>query len=105
MESYFSKVFAVELSADMQEHLTIEDKLQNLKTLYQYAKSRKMTKSLIKNLQHEILALTIKLEEYDEELFKEYIEDPLEPIQRKDGEIKSDFIQNIQTWSRCLLNV
>ena len=76
--SYFSKVFSAELSPENQEYMTDEEKLQNLERLYSYAKERNLPKSLVSSLLYEILLLTIKLETYKEELFKEYLELPME---------------------------
>ena len=77
-EAYFSKVFSTELSAAEQEHMTNEEKLQNLERLYQYAKSRELPKSLLQNLLHEILTLTIKVDDYREDFFNDYLANPLE---------------------------
>jgi hypothetical protein len=49
-----------------------------LQKLYQYAKQRNLPAALISNLQHEILMLSIKLDHYKEDLFKEYLKRPLE---------------------------
>jgi len=55
-----------------------EEKYVNLERLYQYAKQRKLQKSLIGSLLYEILLLTLKLEKYREDLFTEYLEMPME---------------------------
>ena len=49
--------------------MTDEDKKVNLEKLYYFAKTRKYALSLIQNLLHELLVLTIKLDDYKEELF------------------------------------
>jgi len=58
--------------------MSLEEKKINLEKLYQYAKSTSMPYSLLVNLMHEILTLTIKLDDFNEELFLEYIRAPLE---------------------------
>lgn len=78
VSAYFSKIFCDELSAENKELLNNEEKLANLFALYNYASTRKLKKSLIQNLLHEILILTIKLDNYREDLFKEYLKFPLE---------------------------
>jgi len=78
VSAYFQKVFSNELSAENQEYMTQEDKFENLQRLYQYAKQRNLPASLVTNLLHEILMLSIKLDTYKEDLFKEYIKRPLE---------------------------
>jgi hypothetical protein len=48
-----------------------------------------MGKSLRQNLMHEMLTLTIKLDQYKEDLFKEYLKFPLErSIYLKDEKVR-----------------
>ena len=106
VQAYFSKVFSEELSAVYQENLSHEEKYQNLNRLYQYAKSRDLPKSLSLNLLHEILTLTIKLDAYNEELFKEYLKFPLERndhLKTEAARAKNRVAQGKYTkWSNCL---
>jgi hypothetical protein len=46
-KAYFSKTFSFELSEEMQENLSVEEKYENLKKLYNFAKSKNLPKSLI----------------------------------------------------------
>lgn len=55
-----------------------EEKFQNLETLYLYAKNKKLPDSLKQMLLYEALLISIKLEDYKEDLFKEYIKLPKE---------------------------
>lgn len=75
---YFSKVFSEELSEDYQENLSNQEKYDNLMNLRKFAIENKLSKSLIQNLLQEILELSMKLDSYDETLFKTYLENPLE---------------------------
>ena len=59
--SYFQKQFAEELSLENQEVWGPEEKRANLLTLYTYAKSKNMPKSLQSSLLIEILDLGIKV--------------------------------------------
>ena len=76
--AYFSKIFSIELSTENQEHMSIQDKFHNLERLYNYAKQRNLPGSLISNLLHEMLLLSIQLDNYIEDIFKEYMKRPLE---------------------------
>jgi hypothetical protein len=53
-------------------------KLANLKNLLEFAEIHKLAESLVQNLLHEIMTLTIKLDQFDEPLFKKYLKAPLE---------------------------
>ena len=75
--SYFQKQFAEELSLENQEVWSPEEKRSNLLTLYNYAKSKNMPKSLQASLLIEVLDLGIKVNQYDEKLFREYLEVPI----------------------------
>eukprot|EP00347_Sterkiella_histriomuscorum_P022623 403337784 len=75
--AYFQKLFYEELSQENQEVWTHEEKRSNLITLYNYAKSNKLPTSLQQSLLIEILNLGIKLNQYDEQLFRDYIKMPL----------------------------
>lgn len=107
VSAYFSKVFSSELSAENQEHMTNQEKFDNLEKLYKYAKNRDLSPSLISNLLHELLMLTFKLENYNETLFVEYLDRPLEysmfltseKVQKKQKE------KYYQQWQGCLKNV
>ena len=79
--AFFSKTFSEELSKDYQEFLTQDQKLDNLKNLLDYAEKHKVADSLVQNLLHEIMTLTIKLDQFDEDLFKKYLKAPLEKNQ------------------------
>jgi len=76
--AFFSKTFSEELSKEYQEFLTQEMKLANLNNLLQFAEGHKVADSLVQNLTHEIMTLTIKLDQFDEETFKKYLKAPLE---------------------------
>jgi len=107
VKAYFSKTFSYELSQEMQESLSIEEKYENLEKLYNYAKTKNLPKSLVQNLQHEILTTSIKLDKYDVELFKLYIQDPLEPIEnwlksKKTQEKNVMNRKNFDSWQGCL---
>ena len=78
VSSYFSKIFSSELSQESQEFMNDEEKFQNLETLYLYAKNKKLPDSLKQMLLYEVLLVSIKLEDYKEDLFKEYIKLPKE---------------------------
>jgi hypothetical protein len=66
-----------------------EEKFANLQKLYKQATSMDMGKSLRQNLMHEMLTLTIKLDQYKEDLFKEYLKFPLErSIYLKDEKVR-----------------
>lgn len=43
-----------------------------------FAKSNKLKDALISNMLHNALMLTIRLDDYREDLFKEYLDKPLE---------------------------
>lgn len=87
--------------------MTQDDKFENLQRLYQYAKQRNLPESLVTNLLHEILMLSIKLDNYKEDLFKEYIKRPLE----RNYNLKKDFANKKQNskqysqWNSCLQSV
>jgi len=76
--AFFSKTFSEELSSEYQEFLTQEMKLDNLKNLLEFAEKHEVADSLVQNLLHEIMTLTIKLDQFNEELFKKYLKAPLE---------------------------
>jgi len=67
---YFRKVFHEELNQEIQDTLTLEEKRANLMKMQEYAKAHKMPRSLQSALLIEILELGIKLDQYDETLFK-----------------------------------
>jgi len=75
--SYFQKQFAEELSKENQEIWGNDEKRANLITLYSYAKSKNMPKSLQSSLLIEILDLGIRVNIFDEKLFREYLEMPI----------------------------
>lgn len=83
-KAYFSKVFSEELSAENQELLTIPEKLQNVIVLFNYAKTKNFSNGLCSTLLHEIMTLSIKCDDYKEDLFIEYLKNPME----KNQEIK-----------------
>ena len=58
--------------------MTPSEKFENLLKLYSYAKTRNLPASLVTNLLHEILSLSLKLESFKVDLFQEYIKRPLE---------------------------
>lgn len=64
VSAYFSKVFSTELMQENQDIMSRREKFETLLKLYQYAKTRKLPKTLISNLLHETLALSLKLEEW-----------------------------------------
>jgi hypothetical protein len=53
-------------------------KLNNLITMLGFAKTNKLKEELISNLLHNALKLTIRLDDYREDFFKEYLDMPLE---------------------------
>jgi hypothetical protein len=75
--SYFQKQFSEELSKENQEVWTTDEKRANLLTLYNFAKNKSMPKSLQAALLLEILDLGIKVGQYDEALFRDYLQFPL----------------------------
>lgn len=107
VSAYFSKVFSNELMEENQEILTRQEKYDCLFRLYQYAKTKKLPESLISNLLHEILALSIKLDDYKQDLFKEYLKLPLE----RNNYLKKEEVQtkqkltNYTIWNKCLDNI
>jgi hypothetical protein len=87
--AYFSKQFSDELSQEYQEGLTNEEKFRNLESMYQYAKSSNLHKGLISSLLEQMLKLSLKLDVFREDLFKEYIERPTEVNHHlKDEEVR-----------------
>jgi hypothetical protein len=75
--SYFQKTFNEELSLSNQEIWSHDEKRANLLSLYSYAKSKQMPKTLQGSLLIEVLDLGIKIGVYDEDLFREYLDMPL----------------------------
>lgn len=75
--SYFQKSFHEELSKENQAIWSTEEKRENLLTLYKYAKNKSMPQSLRTSLLIEILELGVKLGQYDEVLFEEYLQNPM----------------------------
>jgi hypothetical protein len=77
--------------------------------LYLYTKDKKLPKSLKQSLLHEMLTLTIILDKYDENLFKEYIQFPLERnvYLRKEKVINYNNLgeRKLRHWQTCLSNV
>ena len=106
--AFFSKNFSEELSREYQEFKTQDQKLSNLKNLLEFAEKHKVADSLVQNLQHEILTLTIKLDQFDEELFKKYLKAPLEMNQHLKQEVMQKNRQSYDAyrqWSPCLQHV
>ena len=52
--------------------------MRDLESMYQYAKNNDLHKGLISSLLEQMLQLTLKLDTYREDLFKEYLERPTE---------------------------
>jgi hypothetical protein len=52
--------------------------MRDLESMYQYAKTQGLNKGLISSLLEQMLRLSLKLDTYREDLFKEYIERPTE---------------------------
>jgi len=75
--SYFQKQFSEELNQENQEVWSTEEKRSNLLTLYSFAHSKNMPKSLQSALLIEVLDLGVKQGVYDEKLFREYLQIPL----------------------------
>lgn len=105
--AYFSKVFSNELMAENQDIMTLEEKFETLQRLFQYAKTRKLPDSLVSNLLHEILALSIKQDDFKIDLFTEYIKLPLEYNTHLKKEKVSKRVkgENYYKWNRCLGSV
>ena len=75
--AYFQKHFYEELSKENQEVWSTDEKRANLLNLYKYAVTNKMPQSLQSSLLVEILELGIKLGIYDEELFLQFVQNPM----------------------------
>lgn len=109
VSSYFSKIFSSELSSESQEFMNDEEKFQNLETLYLYAKNKNLPVSLKQILLYEALLITIKLENYKEDLFKEYLKLPKEEnFNLKKQEAQSSVLntqKDFEIWENCLNNV
>ena len=109
VSSYFSKIFSSELSSESQEFMNDEEKFQNLETLYLYAKNKNLPVSLKQILLYEALLITIKLENYKEDLFKEYLKLPKEEnFNLKKQEAQSSVLntqKHFDIWENCLNNV
>ena len=109
VSSYFSKIFSSELSSESQEFMNDEEKFQNLETLYLYAKNKNLPVSLKQILLYEALLITIKLENYKEDLFKEYLKLPKEEnFNLKKQEAQSSVLntqKDFEIWENSLNNV
>lgn len=100
--SYFKKVFCDELSPDNAEY-DDQKRFDSLKKLYNYADGRKFNQSMTHCLLHEMLLLTIKLDNYQEDLFVKYLEFPIRFSILKDFDEKKDIhraqtIQDLNTF-------
>ena len=72
--SYFQKAHSDLLSPENQEIWSSEEKLKNLKRLYELAKAQDQPKKFQQEFLIEILKLGPKVNDYDEKLFTEYLE-------------------------------
>jgi len=77
-QAYLLKMFSQTLSKEYQETLTLREKFSCLEQLRDFAKKKKFKKSLIHVIDHELISLTVKLEEFDEKRFKDYLNSPIE---------------------------
>lgn len=107
VSAYFSKVFSNELSEENQDSMTPREKFDTLLRLHEYAKKNELPKTLISNLVHEILALSIKMEDYRTAIFKDYLKMPLERnMYLKKEKVRNEQQQsNYTKWNNCLNNV
>jgi hypothetical protein len=71
--AFFSKKYCDELSKETQDSLTNEEKLNNLRVLYEAAKAQGMPKSLIQDFVRLILTLGPKVNLYDKDIFKSFV--------------------------------
>ena len=78
MTAYFSKVFSNELSSESMELISDKEKFENITTMYSHAKNNNFPESFNQMLLYEALLISIKLEDYKEDLFKEYVKLPKE---------------------------
>ena len=85
--------------------MTEESKLKNLENMLAFAKQNKLKDSLISSLLHTALKLSIRLDDYREDLFKEYLDIPLE---LNNDQINAAAINyrnkpgNKHKWSQCI---
>lgn len=98
--TYFEKYFAEELSPEYQEHQSDTQKLNNLITMVGFAKTNKLKDALISNLLHNALKLTIRLDDFREDLFKEYLDMPLEENSSQQNESAMNHRKNLNNRSR-----
>jgi len=78
---YINKYFSDELSEETQASLTSEEKFVVLKKIKDFLIEKvtnKIKNAAVSMITSEMLHLSIKLEQFDEEIFKEYIAYPLE---------------------------
>lgn len=71
--AFFSKKYCDELSKETQDSLTNEEKLNNLRVLYEAAKTQGMPKSFIQDLIRLILTLGPKVNLYDKDIFMRFV--------------------------------
>ena len=78
MAPYFKKSFHEELSVENQEDVyTPAEVRQNIKTMLKFATDKKMPRSLVSSLQHELIVNGTKVGVYEESVFREYMQNPL----------------------------
>ncbi|CDW90653.1 UNKNOWN [Stylonychia lemnae] len=101
--SYFQKQFHDELSSENQEAMSNDEKRANLLQLYNYTKSKNMPQSLQSQLLSDALDLGIKLNIYDEDLFRDYLKIPTNVQANVFKEKKKAVFDDV--WNTYLFNV
>ena len=72
------KAYHKELSKEHQDNLSLQEKFDNLKLLYTFAKSKEAELSLLHNFLHELLMIQIATNKHDIQMFEEYLKYPIE---------------------------
>ncbi len=74
--------------------------------LYNYAKAKNFSNGLCSTLLHEIMTLSIKCDDYKEDLFIEYLKNPMEKNHNFKQKAAIEYNQKAKekrsTWNTCL---
>jgi hypothetical protein len=76
--------------------------------LHAYAKSNKLSSSLIQSFLHEMLILGMKLDKYDEDIFIEYLKKPIErcyDLNENYEKYNQRGVKKQQKWNNIFLNI